>query len=133
MKKLLFLLVLVAGISAAYAQNRTSLKVADLPKAISENIAAAHKGYTVQDAYKIDTKGIISYEVFAKSAASRVILVYDKDGRYMKMEPQANVGETPSKSTATASTGHNAAAGHTASSGHMASAGKSTSGHTAKK
>jgi hypothetical protein len=127
MKKLLFVIALVAGISAANAQNRTSLKVADLPKAISENIAAEHKGYTVQDAYKVDTKGIISYEVLAKSAASRVILVYDKDGKYMKMEPQANAGETASKSTTTASAGHNA------SSGHMASTGKGTSGHTVKK
>jgi hypothetical protein len=127
MKKLLFVLALVAGVSAANAQNRTSLKVADLPKAISENIAAEHKGYTVQDAYKIDTKGIISYEVLVKSAASRVVLLYDKDGKYVKMEPQANAGETPSKSTATASAGHNASAGHPAATG------KSTSSHAVKK
>jgi hypothetical protein len=98
MKKLMLLFVIAMGFTAMFAQTRTALKVADLPKAITENIATAHKGCVAQDAFKVDTKGVTSYEVVVKDAKSEMILVYDKDGKFLKSEPKkAPAAATPAK------------------------------------
>jgi hypothetical protein len=88
MKKILLLFVIALGVTAMNAQTRTALKVADLPKAITDNIATAHKGCVAQEAFKVDTKGVMSYEVVVKEAKSEMILVYDKDGKFLKSEPK---------------------------------------------
>ncbi len=86
MKKLMLLFVIALGVTAINAQTRTAVKVADLPKAITDNIATAHKGYAAQEAFKVDTKGVMSYEVVVKDAKTEKILVYDKDGKFLKSE-----------------------------------------------
>jgi hypothetical protein len=88
MKKLFLLFVIALGVMAVNAQTRTAVKVADLPKAITDNIATAHKGCVAQEAFKVDTKGVMSYEVAVKDAKSEKILVYDKDGKFLKAEPK---------------------------------------------
>ena len=98
MKKLMLLFVIALGVTALNAQTRTAIKLADLPKAITDNIATAHKGCVAQDAFKVDTKGVMSYEVAVKDAKSEMTLVYDKDGKFLKMEPKkAPAAAAPAK------------------------------------
>jgi hypothetical protein len=87
MKKIVFMLAFVLSMVAVNAQTRTAVKVADLPKAITDNLSTAHQGWTASEAYKVDTKGVMTYEVLAKKGTSSTLLVYDKDGKYLKMEP----------------------------------------------
>lgn len=68
------------------AQNRTEIKVGDLNKAITENIAKDHVGFTVKDAYKAENKGVVTYEVKVVKGNEESILVYDKDGKFIKKE-----------------------------------------------
>jgi len=97
MKKLVFLFALVMSVATIHAQTRTSIKVNDLPKAVSENITTQHQGWTAMDAYKVDTKGVMTYEVIAKQGNSETVLVYDKDGKYLKMEPKKSAAEPTAK------------------------------------
>jgi hypothetical protein len=98
MKKLMLLFVIALSVMAVNAQTRTAVKVADLPKAITDNIATAHKGFTAMDAFKVDTKGVMTYEVTVKDAKTEKVLVYDKDGKFVKAEPKkAPAAAAPAK------------------------------------
>jgi hypothetical protein len=101
MKKVVFMLAFVLSMVAINAQTRTAVKVNDLPKAITENLSSAHQGWVASEAYKVDTKGVMTYEVLAKKGSSETMLVYDKDGKYLKMEP-AKTASTSKSATETA-------------------------------
>jgi len=99
MKKIVFMLAFVMSMVAINAQTRTAVKVNDLPKAITENLSTAHQGWIASEAFKVDTKGVMTYEVLAKKGTSETMLVYDKDGKYLKMEPAKMASNTSSKSS----------------------------------
>jgi hypothetical protein len=82
MKKVVLFTVMILGVLAVNAQTRTAVKVTDLPKAITENMTNNHKGFTAQEAFKIDTKNVISYEVIGKEGQKEMSLFYDKDGKF---------------------------------------------------
>jgi hypothetical protein len=86
MKKVVFLFALVMCVYTLQAQTRTAVKLTDLPKAVTENIASQHQGWTALDAFKIDTKSVLTYEVVVKKAESEMNLIYDKNGKYLRME-----------------------------------------------
>ena len=102
MKKLGFIIAMVLVVTALNAQTRTSVKLTDLPKAITDNISSQHQGWNAQEAFKVDTKGVFSYEVIVKKGSSEMNLVYDKDGKYLKMEPYSMASTSTSKSSTTA-------------------------------
>jgi hypothetical protein len=97
MKKIVFMLAFVMSMVAMNAQTRTAVKVNDLPKAITDNLTTAHQGWTASEAFKVDTKGVMTYEVLAKKGTSETMLVYDKDGKYLKMEPAKSATASPAK------------------------------------
>ncbi len=54
-KKIALLLTLVLGLSAVVnAQTKTAIKIADLQKGITDNIAQNYPGYKIKDAFKIE-------------------------------------------------------------------------------
>jgi hypothetical protein len=97
MKKVVFLFALLLGMVAVNAQTRTAVKLADLPKAITDNISTQHQGWIASDAFKVDTKGVTTYEVMVKKAAAESTLVYDKDGKFLKMEPMKAAAKKPAE------------------------------------
>jgi hypothetical protein len=93
MKKiiLLFMIGLAVSLSAQAQKTKTKVKtkktvvkVAELPKAITENIATDYAGYKILKANKCDDGGVISYQVSTSKGSSNVDLYYDKDGKYLK-------------------------------------------------
>jgi hypothetical protein len=102
MKKIVFMLAFVMSMVAMNAQTRTAVKVNDLPKAITDNLTTAHQGWKASEAFKVDTKGVMTYEVLAKKGSSETMLVYDKDGKYLKMEPTKTASTAPAKSSTAA-------------------------------
>ncbi len=82
------MLVAVFGLAVLFvnAQSRTEVKVADLNKAITENVAKDHAGFAIKDAYKCDNKGVATFEVKVAKGNEESILVYDKDGKFIKKE-----------------------------------------------
>ena len=83
MKKLFVILVLVMAASAVNAQ-RTPVKVADLQKAIIDNVAKDYAGFTIKEATKVVTKYVVTYEVVVVKGTTQETLLYDKDGKFIK-------------------------------------------------
>ncbi len=75
--------------TAAASQTKSMLKVSELLKPIQENLATQFKGWTPLQAYKLDTKGVVSYEVMVKKEANEMRLFYDNAGKYLREEPVA--------------------------------------------
>jgi hypothetical protein len=98
MKKVLFVLVLIMAVLVANAQTtkttvtkekplRTVVLVADLQKAITDNIAKDYVGYTIKEAASITANNIVTYEVVIVKETTTETLVYDKDGIFVKKIP----------------------------------------------
>ena len=85
MKTIVLMISLLLGVSVANAQSRVAIKSNDLPKAITENVSTQHPGYAISNAYRVDEKGVMTYEVFAKKDNDMLRMVYDKDGKFMRM------------------------------------------------
>ena len=95
MKKLFLVAVFGLAVLFVNAQTRTEIKVADLNKAITENIAKEHAGFVVKNAYKLETNGVATFEVKVEKGTEIEMLVYDKDGKFIKKE--AHKSGTPNK------------------------------------
>jgi hypothetical protein len=99
MKKVLFVIVLVMAALVVNAQTTantaqakpatTVVKIADLPKAIAENVAKDYAGFTIKDATCTTTDNVLTYDVVIVKDNTSHTLVYDKDGKFIKMKPMA--------------------------------------------
>ena len=95
MKKVLFVLVLMMSVlivnaqatqtSATKSKSVTTIKVADLPKAITDNIAKDYAGFTIKEATSVTKNNIMTYHVVIAKETATETLVYDKDGKLAKI------------------------------------------------
>ena len=110
MKKVLFILVLMISVVAVNAQTTkstttttttkstpTAIKVADLQKPITDNIAKDYAGYTVKEASSIVSNNVLTYHVVVVKGSSTETLVYDKDGKFVKKLPKSTSKNHSSK------------------------------------
>jgi len=99
MKKLLIALVLVMGAIVVNAQT-TPVKVADLQKSITDNIAKDYVGFTIKDATKVVEKNVVTYNVVITKGTTQETLCYDSTGKFLKkMGAKAGVTKEAPKST----------------------------------
>ncbi|MDP4223042.1 MAG: hypothetical protein Q8868_07000 [Bacteroidota bacterium] len=83
MKKLLTVLILVMAGLAVNAQ-RTPVKVTDLSKAITDNVAKDWAGFTIKDATKVVANNVTTFEVVVVKGTSQETLCYDNMGKFIK-------------------------------------------------
>lgn len=99
MKKLLIAFVLIMAVLVVNAQatkttvtnaksTRTTVKVAELQKAITDNIAKDYAGYKIKEATSITANNTVTYDVVIVKGTTTETLVYDKDGTFVKKLPQ---------------------------------------------
>jgi hypothetical protein len=71
---------------------KVSVKVAELQKSISDNVAKDFPGFTIKEAFSV-TKGTdVTYEVVIEKGTVMETLVYDKEGKFVKkLAPKAPV------------------------------------------
>lgn len=81
-------------------ETKTKLSVAQFPKAITDEISTTYPGYKITDAYKLDNKGVISYELLVAKDKSKMKLFYDKDYKFIKKEATVPKSITATKSKA---------------------------------
>jgi len=86
MKKILLVAIFGLAVLFVNAQTKTEVKVADLNKAITENVAKDHVGFTIEKAFKMENNSVVTYEVKIVKGNEENILVYDKDGKFIKKE-----------------------------------------------
>lgn len=63
---------------------KTTIKVADLQKAITDNIAKDYAGYTIKEATTVTANSTVTYHVVIVNGTMTETLVYDKDGNFVK-------------------------------------------------
>jgi len=97
MKKVLFVLVFIMAALVVNAQTQatttqvkdtvTVVKIADLPKTITDNVAKDYAGFTIKDATSTVTNNVLTYDVVIVNGTATETLVYDKDGKFVKKLP----------------------------------------------
>ena len=63
---------------------RTPVNVADLQKAITDNITKDYVGFTVKDATQVVENNVVTFEVVITKGTTQGTLLYDKDGKFLK-------------------------------------------------
>jgi hypothetical protein len=100
MKRILFALLLmmpVVVISAQTAKTSTTatksthtvVKVSDLQKSITDNIAKDYAGFTIKEASSTKANNVVTYNVVVVKGSDTETLVYDKDGMFVKKLPKS--------------------------------------------
>jgi hypothetical protein len=94
MKKIIFMLTFLMSVLVVNGQvdttykkmhsKQTTIKVADLPKAITDNVAKMYPGYTVQEASTAMENNALAYFVVVSNGSATETLVYDKEGKFLK-------------------------------------------------
>jgi hypothetical protein len=66
-------------------ETETEIKVADLPKTVSDYVAKNYAGYKLAEAAKItDAAGKVSYEAEVKKDKEEIDLIFDANGTFVK-------------------------------------------------
>jgi len=95
MKKIVFVLVLIMSVLVVNAQTtkttstsskstHTAVKVADLQKPITDNIAKDYASFTIKEATSSTSNNVLTYHVVIVKGSDTETLVYDKDGNFVK-------------------------------------------------
>ncbi len=92
MKKLLFVMLLGLFATAVFAQTKTEVKPADLSKPVTDYIQKNYAGYTIDKAFKVDSKGVITWDVIVSKDKMKDKLEFDNNGKFLK---QIAMGEKP--------------------------------------
>ncbi len=85
---------------------RTPVKVADLQKSITDNIAKDYPGFTIRDAVKIMNNGVTSFEVVIGKGTTSETLLYDNGGKFLKKEMMVSGMTGKSRTKEKAGNGH---------------------------
>ena len=83
MKKLFFILFIGALAVVTFGQTKTEMKLADLPKPITEYFTKNAKTLTMVKAFKVDSKGVITYDILVAHGADKSVFIFDKDGKFV--------------------------------------------------
>ena len=78
------MLAFVIGVAVINAQQRTSVNVSDLPKAITDYISKDYSGFTISKASKVDENNVITYETVITKGSLRDVLSFDGSGNFLK-------------------------------------------------
>lgn len=76
-------MVLIMGALVVNAQ-KTPVKVADLQKAITDNIAKDYVGFTIKEATKVVEKNVTTFDVVVVKGTTQETLCYDSNGKFLK-------------------------------------------------
>lgn len=86
MKKALLIFILGIFGSIIFAQTKTELQAAELQKPILEYISKNFHGYSIDKVFKVDAKGVITYDICVNKDKTHEKLFFDKDGKFLRKE-----------------------------------------------
>jgi hypothetical protein len=86
MKKIFLFFVFGIFITSIFAQTKTELQVTELQKPILEYISKNFHGYSIDKVFKVDAKGVITYDVCVNKDKTHEKLFFDKDGKFLRKE-----------------------------------------------
>ena len=96
-------MTLILAVLVANAQiTKVQVKAADLPKAVTDNIAKNYAGFTIKEATKVTENKVVTYDVMINKGTMSETLVYDKDGKFLRKMPPPATAAKPATSPAPA-------------------------------
>jgi hypothetical protein len=102
MKKTALIMIVALAISVfANAQTRVEIKSADLPKAITENVAKDFNGFAILNAFKVNANNQSTYELIVLKGVDKERLEYSSAGAFVKKTAIASKPIAASKPAAT--------------------------------
>ncbi len=72
------------------AQQRTPVKISDLPKGVSDSINKEFPGYTIKESSRVVENNVTSYEVEISKGMSTKTLKFDATGKSLKGSGMGN-------------------------------------------
>ena len=84
MKRVFVTFLVAIFATALFAQNRTELKQADLPKKVTDYLTANFKDFSIEKAFKVEKEGVLHYGVIINKGEEKRKLTFDKDGNFIK-------------------------------------------------
>lgn len=102
MKRVIVLFTLLIMVSFVFGQKTTDISPSKLPKATTDYIKENLPGAKIVRAVKADDKGVITYNVGIDVKGHKHLLVFDKDGKFLKKgDNLINSGGTKPKTSPT--------------------------------
>ena len=86
MKRVLIILVFGILSTIILAQTKTELQPSELQKPILEYSSQNFKDYCVDKVFKVDAKGVITYDIGVNKDKTHEKLFFDKDGKFLRKE-----------------------------------------------
>jgi hypothetical protein len=86
MKKVLLLIIFGFFTSFLFAQTKTELQAEELQKPVLDYISKNFQGYSIDKVFKVDAKGVITYDVCVNKDKTHEKLFFDKDGKFLRKE-----------------------------------------------
>ncbi len=106
-KKFAVLLTLVLGLSTIVSAGpKTPIKVTDLQKSITDQIAKDYAGYTIKNAYKMDKNKVVTYDVNVVKGTQTLCLAFDQSGKFLRVIEPKSKSNTSNKTTAMTEKNH---------------------------
>jgi len=90
MKKVILILILGVFSTWVFGQTKTEHKNTEIQKPITEYISKNFTGFSIVKAFKVDAKGVITYDICISKDKIHEKLYFDKDGKFMRKESCSN-------------------------------------------
>jgi len=87
MKSAILIIIFSLFSTLIFSQTKTEIKKTDLQKPIAEYLIKNCPGYNIDKAFKVDSKGIITYDLCVSKDKTRDKITFDKDGKFIIKEP----------------------------------------------
>ena len=84
MKKITILLAILLISVCVYAQKTTVIQASKLPQATTDYISDNLPGAKITKASKVEDKGVLTYSVDIEVKGHKHVLIFDKDGKFLK-------------------------------------------------
>lgn len=85
-KLLLVLSFLAAFGTTLFSQTKTELQITELRKPITDYIAKNYTAYKIKKAFKVDAKGVITFDICIVKNDEYEKLIFDREGQFIKKE-----------------------------------------------
>ncbi len=86
MKKALLIVFLGIYSTFIFAQTKTELQTSELQKPILEYISKNFQDYSINKVFKVDAKGVITYDICINKNKTYEKLFFDKEGKFLRKE-----------------------------------------------
>lgn len=101
MKKLIFIISFIfINYNLILAETKTAIRLSELNQLILDDIHKNFPDYSINEAFKVNNKEIISYEVIIKNEKYTLNLYYTNTGKFIRKEiphPKENSVATQKK------------------------------------